>query len=376
MIKRSLTLQQTPAPILTKVHFGDELLYSQSWIDILDNLKLRLVTIADSHIQGLLVDKWAAFLQKQGISITTLTFPAGEDSKTREMKALLEDELFAHQCGKDTAIIAIGGGVATDLAGYVASTFCRGVPFLCIPTTLLCMIDAVIGGKTGVNTPFGKNLVGTYYPADHIVIDTTTLSTLPDKEWRNGIAEIIKHGLIRSPQLFQKLINGHSLWVKKDPEFLQEVIYDSFLIKKEVVEADFQETGYRRILNFGHTVAHAIELLENYEIAHGEAVAIGIIAEANLSHRLGLLDKAVCEQIDQVLKLFEFPLNISNQVTFENLYEAMMLDKKAKDAQPRFVLLEAIGSPATFKGAYCTTIDNALLQEVLISTLSQCRGAS
>ncbi|MBS0652191.1 MAG: 3-dehydroquinate synthase [Verrucomicrobia bacterium] len=376
MIKRDLTLQQTPAPFVTKVHFGHELLYSQAWMDILNGLKLRLVTIADSHIQALLVDKWAAFLKKQGISITKLSFPAGEDSKTREMKARLEDELFAHQCGKDTAIIAIGGGVATDLAGYVASTFCRGVPFLSIPTTLLCMVDAVIGGKTGVNTPFGKNLVGTYYPADHILIDTTTLSTLPDREWRNGLAEIIKHGLIRSPKLFQKLVDGHSLWVKRDHEFLQEVIYDSFLIKKEVVEVDFQETGYRRILNFGHTVAHAIELLENYRIAHGEAVAIGMVAEANLSHKLGLLDKAVCEQIEHVLKLYEFPLAVSDKLTFENLLGAMMLDKKAKQAKPRFVLLEAIGSPAAFNGAYCTTIDDALLQEVIISTLSQYRGAS
>lgn len=238
------------------------------------------------------------------------------------------------------------------------------------------MVDAVIGGKTGVNTPFGKNLVGTYYPANHIVIDTTTLSTLPDREWRNGVAEIIKHGLVHSPQLFQKLIDGHSQWVKRNPEFLQEVIYDSLLIKKEIVEADFQETGYRRILNFGHTVAHAIELLENYRIAHGEAVAIGMIVEANLSHRLGLVDKGVCEQIEQVLKLFDFPLTISAKVSFENLHKAMMLDKKAKHAQPQFVLLEAIGSPAAFNGTYCTTIDDPLLQEALISTLSQFRGGS
>ncbi|MBX3719814.1 MAG: 3-dehydroquinate synthase [Parachlamydiales bacterium] len=375
MIKRDLTLQLTPSPITTKVHFGHEILYSQAWVETLSSLNKKLVTIADSHIQSLLVDKWAAFLKKQGVAVTKLTFPAGEESKTREMKERLEDELFAHQCGKDTAIIAIGGGVATDLAGYVASTFCRGVSLLCIPTTLLCMVDAVIGGKTGVNTPFGKNLIGTYYPAEHIQIDTMTLSTLPDREWRNGLAEIIKHGLIRSPKLFQKLIDGHSQWIKKDPEFLQEVIYDSFLIKKDVVEADFQENGYRRILNFGHTVAHAIELLENYRIAHGEAVAVGMLAEANLSHRLGLLDKAVCEQIEHILKLFEFPLAISDKLTFENLYGAMILDKKAKNAKPRFVLLEAIGSPAAFNGAYCTTIDDAILQEVIISTLSQFRGA-
>ncbi len=374
MITCDLTLQKKPASVLTKVYFGHELLYSQSWVDILNGLKDKLVTIADSDVQTLFVNKWAAFLKKQGIKVIELSFPSGEESKTREMKARLEDDLFAHQCGKDTAIIAIGGGVTTDLAGYIASTFCRGVPFLCIPTTLLCMVDAAIGGKTGVNTPFGKNLVGTYYPADHILIDTTTLSSLPDRDWRNGVAEIIKYGLIRSPQLFQKLIAGHSQWMKKSPDFLQELIYDSFLIKKEVVEADFQETGYRKILNFGHTVGHAIELLENYQIAHGEAIAIGMIVEANLSHKLGLLDEAVCQQLEKILKLFEFPLTISDKVTFENLHSAMMLDKKAKHTQPRFVLLEAVGSPATFNGAYCTTIDHALLQEVLISTLSQFRG--
>lgn len=373
-IKRHVRIEQVPSPFHTQVHFGHELLYSESCSKLLSSFNRRLVLISDSHVRPIVADQWAAFLKKQGVSLIHISFPAGEGSKSREMKAQLEDELFHQKCGKDTAIIAMGGGVTTDLAGFLASTFCRGVPLILIPTTLLGMVDAVIGGKTGVNTPFGKNLVGTYYPAEHIFIDTTTLTTLPEKEWRNGLAEILKHGLIRSALLFDKLIAHRDKWMAREPEFLQEVIYDSFLIKKEVVESDFQENGYRRILNFGHTIAHAIENLENYQISHGEAVAIGMLAEGMLSHRLGHLTKAQWEQIEQAIKAFEFPLQISASVTFEGLVAAMALDKKAKNAKPRFVLLESLGSTVSFNGAFCTEIEDGLLHEVLIWMLSYLRG--
>ena len=375
MTKRQLTINQVPSSVRTKVHFGHEILYSQDWLEILKGLKRRLVLISDTHLKTHLTDKWAAFLNKQGISVTQINFPAGEESKTRQMKEHLEDELFAQQCGKDSAIIAIGGGVTTDLVGFVASTFCRGVPLLCVPTSLLCMADAVIGGKTGVNTPFGKNLVGTFYPAEHVVIDTSTLSTLPDDQFRSGLAEIIKHGLIRSPKLFKKVLDHHQKLMARDPEYLEEVLYENFLVKKEVVESDFQEAGYRRILNFGHTIAHAIEMLEHYQIAHGEAVAIGMLAEGMLSHRLGLLPKNQWEEIEQILKLYGFPLKISDGITWETLLDAMRLDKKAKGGKPRFVLLETIGSPAAFDGAYCTVVDDRLLQETLTWTLSYLRGS-
>ncbi len=373
-IKRHVSIEQVPSAFHTEIHFGHELLYNESCTKHLSSLNRRLVLISDSHVKSILADKWASFLKKQGIDLIHLSFPAGEGSKSREMKAQLEDELFHHKCGKDTAIIAMGGGVTTDLSGFLASTFCRGVPLILVPTTLLGMVDAVIGGKTGVNTPFGKNLVGTYYPAGHIFIDTTTLTTLPEKEWRNGLAEILKHGLIRSPLLFDKLITHQDKWAARDPEFLQEVIYDSFLIKKEVVEADFQENGYRRTLNFGHTIAHAIENLENYQISHGEAVAIGMLVEGMLSHRLGYLTKPQWEQIEQAVKMFAFPLQISPSITFEALVAAMTLDKKAKNAKPRFVLLESIGSTVPFDGAFCTQVEDALLHEVLIWMLSYLRG--
>ncbi len=374
MAEQKLTFHQLPSPIATQVHLGHGLLYSQKWLQTLTELSGQPVVVSDTNLKEVLVDRWVAWLNEQGVSVLQLTFAAGEMSKTRKTKEELEDQLFSRRYGKDTVMIAVGGGVATDLVGYLASTFCRGVPLISVPTSLLAMVDAVVGGKTGVNTPFGKNLVGTFYPAAHIVIDPATLLTLPEREWRNGVAEVIKHGLIRSPRLIEQLEKNVSLWSRRDPAFLQEVIYESVLIKKEVVEADFQETGYRRALNFGHTVGHAVELLENYAIPHGEAVAIGMLAEGMLSHRLGLLSIDGLQHIEQILKQYLLPLKVSDGVTIEGLISAMALDKKAEKATPRFVLLEKIGQPAAFDGAYCTTVDPVLLREVLAWVLSYIRG--
>jgi 3-dehydroquinate synthase len=265
--------------------------------------------------------------------------------------------------GRDTLLIAIGGGVVTDLGGFLAATYNRGIPLILIPTTLLGMVDAAIGGKTGVNTHFGKNLIGAYYPPQDIFIDPSLLSTLPEKEWINGASEIIKYALIHSPALFQQLANNMDKWDARDPIYLQGLINASIAIKQEVIEADFQESGYRRILNFGHTIAHAIETLEDYRISHGEAVALGMLIEGYLSYRLGLLSQDEFEEINALLRLFRFPLHLPPSITLEKLLQAMATDKKAKGAHPRFVLLNGIGSVAPFDGTYCSEVDEKLLAE-------------
>lgn len=364
-MKKELSLNLTSSNITTKVHFGNDLLHNERCVSILKSLGCRLAVIADSNVKTLFVDGWLEFLKKQGLNVLGLTFSAGEESKTREEKTSLEDKLFANNFGKDTAIVAFGGGVTTDLAGYVASTFCRGVPFLCIPTTLLCMVDAAIGGKNGVNTPFGKNLVGTFYPSEHIFIDAAFLSSLPDREWKNGIAEIIKYGLIKSDKLFQRLLTNNAKWMTRDSAFVEELVHESIFIKKEIVEKDFKESGYRKILNFGHTVAHALELLEKYKISHGEAVAIGILAASFLSFRLNMLSFEDYRKIETVLKLYNLPTSIPSGISHESLIKSMLLDKKTKNSSPRFVLLKSLGSVADFDGHYCTDVDETILNEFI-----------
>lgn len=366
----NMTLRQISKPNRTQIHFGHGILYSPLWLQILKSFKGPLVIISDEVVQVLLVNQWVQFLKKEKISTLQLSFPTGERSKTREMKALLEDQLLSQACGKDTVLIAIGGGVTTDLVGYLASTFCRGVALCCIPTTLLCMVDAVIGGKTGVNTSFGKNLIGTFYPAEHVLIDTSLLKTLPEREWRNGLAEVIKYALIRSPSLFETLKTGLSLWEQKDPTFLKAIIKESCLIKKEIVETDFQETGYRRILNFGHTIAHAIERLSDYQMPHGEAVALGMLGEMELSHCLGGPSLEACEDLKAMLKNYAFPLEFPPCITEEQVIHAMQWDKKALCAIPRFVLLQEVGRTQSFDGAYCTRVDEVVLKNVLSKMIS------
>lgn len=187
------------------------------------------------------------------------------------------------------------------------------------------------------------------------------------------MAEIVKYGLISSFPLFQKLFNNHAKWKARDREFVQEIIYDSISIKKEVVESDFQETSMRRILNFGHTIAHAIETLENYGIAHGEAVAIGILVESYLSYKMGLLQKLEWERIEPILHCFNFPMQLSSSITLENVHACMRSDKKAKNALPRFVLLQEIGKAAAFDRSYCTEIEEPLLNEGLTWMLDRLR---
>lgn len=360
-----IQLKHTFAPLKTDVHLDHKWLYSPKCTEILKSFACPIVVITDSHVKQLIADPWVVFLRQNGQEVTLLSFPAGEESKNRTTKEKLEDELLKLQCGRDTVVIAIGGGVVTDLAGFLASTYTRGIPLVLIPTTLLGMVDAAIGGKTGVNTPFGKNLIGSFYPPSHIFIDTSTLSTLSEKEWKNGAAEIIKYGLIRSLSFFQRLVDNRQAWQVRDLSFLQQVIQESILIKQEVVESDFQEAGYRRILNFGHTIAHAIETVENYQISHGEAVAIGMLVEGYLSYQLGFLKKQELEQIDKILHLFHFSLQLSSQVTVEKMISAMAIDKKAKAKKPRFVILKEIGTAVPFRGTYCTEIEDKLLKEVL-----------
>src|SRR5579885_837947 len=234
------------------------------------------------------------------------TFPRGEEYKTRAIKEHLEDELLKAGFGRDAVIVGFGGGIVTDVAGFVAATFCRGVPYFAIPTTLLGMVDAAIGGKTAVNTPFAKNAIGAFHPPAGIFIDTSFLQTLSEKQLQEGLAEIIKHALIASEELFAFLGGNYPLWKARDVSFIETLIYRSCAIKADVVKRDPREKGMRRILNFGHTVGHALEVATSHRITHGEAVAVGMMAECRLSQFLPWAD---LKKIEELYSLYGLPVD-------------------------------------------------------------------
>ncbi|MDA9271809.1 3-dehydroquinate synthase, partial [bacterium] len=261
----------TPYPI----YIGQQLLETALLADCCTQINKRLVIITDTNLVNSLGIQLQQQLQQQGLQALLLACPAGEIHKTRETKQQLEDELLARQYGRDTCLIALGGGVVTDLVGFLAATYCRGLPVIYVPTTLLAMVDASIGGKTGVNTPHGKNLIGTFTQPQAVFMDINTLNTLPENEWHNGMAEMIKHSLIADATIFKLLQQNVEKIIQRDAIFLIDMIHASCLIKKNIVEQDEQEQGLRQLLNFGHTIGHAIETIEHYRLSHGEAVAIG-----------------------------------------------------------------------------------------------------
>jgi 3-dehydroquinate synthase len=363
MKRLSITFQpkQKQSEVVIAPHF----LFSEQAAQEFRDIAPRFALFCNEQIAALHGNKWALQLQNQGLNIALFTFPAGEREKSRERKAQLEDLLFSEQLGSDTCMIALGGGVTTDLVGFLASTYCRGVPLVFVPTTLLAMVDAAIGGKTGINTRFGKNLLGTYYPADKIFIDTSLLSSLPQDEWTNGLAEVIKYACIRSPTLFATL----KVW---RPEELDNVVEESILIKMGVVEKDCDEkAGLRRILNFGHTIAHALELLENFKLSHGQAVAIGICVESYLSMKMGYLSSSAFDEIYSLIRSFPFVFQLSSNVTVEKMHGALALDKKASQGTARFVLLEKLGACHPFGGEYCTAVPKNILDEALAWMVAQ-----
>lgn len=300
-----------------------------------------------------------------GLKADLFTFPGGEKSKTRAMKEQLEGQLIEKGYGRDSCIIAVGGGVTTDLVGFIAATYCRGVPLVLVPTTLLGMVDASIGGKTGVNCSQGKNLIGSIYQSKKVMIDPLTLNTLPEKEIFQGLTEMVKHGIIADRNVFEHLENHLDQIVMLHEEHLEKAIYDSCHIKKTIVEQDERETGSRRLLNFGHTIGHALETVSDYTISHGDAVALGMLAESFISLRLGIMKKDVFNRIEAMVRRLRNRSEGNISYPIDTLIETMSLDKKSLDGKPRFVMIQDIGLPVPFDGQYCTSVDISLVREAL-----------
>ena len=303
----------------------------------------RVVMIADDAVYGLLQQGKLGCTPWPG---TALTFPSGEASKTREQWARLTDRLLDEGFGRDSAIIALGGGVAGDLAGFVAATYMRGIPYIQAPTSLLAMLDASVGGKTGVDTPQGKNLVGAFHPPAVVLADPRALRTLPERDYRSGMAEAVKHGLIADEAYFQWMRDDAAALLRRDEAALTHLVHRSVAIKAEVVSDDEREAGRRAILNAGHTVAHALEQVTGYAIPHGEAVALGLVAESALAEDLGLAPRGLSRQVAELLDCLGLPTRLAQPLDPDKLLHAMTTDKKNRADTIRFALPSALGAMA------------------------------
>jgi 3-dehydroquinate synthase len=310
------------------------------------NLPKRLFIISDrkvAHLYGAQVEE---VLKKAGYRPALLVVPSGERAKSWPVVQRLAKELLAHGADRQTPLIALGGGVVGDLTGFLASIFMRGVPFIQVPTTLLAMVDASIGGKTAINLPEGKNLLGTFYQPRLVLTDPEFLETLPNKERLNGMAEILKHGFIRAPEMLTRLetVRPHLF---RDQKILSDIIHRAAAIKAEVVAADEREADLRRILNFGHTLGHALEASARFRLPHGQAVAWGMLAALELSRRLTGLPADAATYGQRLIRGFGLARRFPN-LDSEAILAALPMDKKREGQNLVFVLLKDLGRPVIY----------------------------
>jgi 3-dehydroquinate synthase len=299
--------------------------------------------ITDSHVGKLYGEDLVTRLSGIGYRAELFTFPAGEWNKTRDTWASLSDRMLAARLGRDCAVIALGGGVVNDVGGFVAATYLRGVPLVQVPTTLLAMIDSSIGGKTGVDVPAGKNLLGAFHQPRVVVADPELLGSLSSVQLAAGLAEAVKHGAIADAEYFAFLETEYAAIFAKHAPALERVVRRSVEIKAEVVAQDERENGKRAILNFGHTVGHAIEATSKYEVLHGEAVAIGMVYEGRIAETLGIAAAGTAGRIKAVLERLHLPVERPDASRVDELIAAMRNDKKVRAGEIRFALPRAIG---------------------------------
>lgn len=324
-----------------------------SWKEWLQDYK-KIVVLIDSNVASLWQEKVTTYLENTEAEYHFVIIPAGEASKSLGLFETVSRKLISSGIDRYTAIMAVGGGVTGDLAGFIAATLLRGVPFIQVPTTLLAQVDSSVGGKTAVNVPEGKNLIGAFYPPHLVIIDTDFLSTLPEREMKAGYAEVLKYGLIYDPSFLQDLYQGMGLAVlSKDQPALSSAIETSCRVKAEIVSQDEHEKGIRAILNLGHTFGHVFEADLNYDgrIVHGEAVAIGMVMAMRLSVQLGMIAQNDVENCLAHYKACQLPTKLADILkredqkifTADSYLKSMYKDKKVKHGVLTLILLEAMG---------------------------------
>ena len=300
-------------------------------------------------------------------SVHTVVIPAGEQHKTREQWGAITDAFLARGCGRDTTVIALGGGVIGDLAGFVAATYMRGIPVVQVPTTLLAMVDASVGGKTAVDTPAGKNTVGAFHPPALVLIDPATLASLPPRELRAGFAEVIKHAVIADASEIDAVVSlvPALLAGSASGRALESLIERSVRIKATMVAADEREHGLRKVLNFGHTIGHGVEAGSDYSLLHGEAVAIGMVGEARLAERVGIAEPGTASAIERAVTSIGLPSAMPSGVNADRVFALMASDKKRRRGMLEYSLPKRVGEMAGASSAWGIHVADADAVEVL-----------
>nr|Q47JK6.1 RecName: Full=3-dehydroquinate synthase; Short=DHQS [Dechloromonas aromatica RCB] len=320
----------------------------------------RVVVVTNTSVAPLYLDELRSGLEKCGIETLPVVLPDGEQYKTWETLNLIFDALLAARCERNTTLIALGGGVIGDMGGFAAACYQRGMPFIQVPTTLLSQVDSSVGGKTAINHPMGKNMVGAFYQPRLVLADLSTLDTLPDRELKAGLAEVIKYGLIRDPDFFVWLEANLEKLLVRDKSALAYAVHRSCANKAEVVAADERESGERALLNLGHTFGHAIETGLGYgEWLHGEAVAAGTLIAAELSCRLGWIDADSVARIEKIFVRSGLPVKAPDLGAARYL-ELMSHDKKVQDGKLRLVLLREIGKAVVSDAATTAQMVDAI----------------
>ena len=320
----------------------------------------RYAVIADDYVAGLYGDAFMAMLTSAGINAELLSFPRGEARKTLATIGDLAGRLARLGFDRKDALIGFGGGVTGDLTGFLASTYMRGIPFVQVPTTLLAQVDSSVGGKTGVDIPEGKNLVGTFYQPRAVYIDIALLKTLPREELLGGLAEVIKYGVIRDAGFFQFLCDNRQRILRLDEELIVKTVYTCCRIKAEVVSQDEREGGMRRILNYGHTLGHAVEGASDYTLIHGLAVAIGMAAAARLAVLAGMLAPGIAKKISDILIAYGLPVDIPKNLDRKRMKQYLLTDKKTVGGKVHYVLPTEIG-----KTCIVADLDEKLIEQIL-----------
>lgn len=326
----------------------------------------RLAVITDDTVEKLYAAQMLEKLAEAGFKAELFVIPSGEKSKTRQMKEFLEDSMLEKGFRRDCAVIALGGGVVTDLAGFTAGTFGRGVPFVNYATTLLAAADASVGGKTAVDTPLATNLIGMFNQPKKVYIDISTWKTLPGEQLSSGLAETIKHGCLGDEQLFEYLEKNIEKVFDCDREVCEYISQHNCEVKYKVVMQDERESGLREVLNLGHTVGRAIETVSDYKLLHGQAVAIGLCAQARLGERLGFISKENVERVERLCQRAQLPTRIPGYIDREKLLDKLYTDKKVRDGKLRFVFQKQIGQMVCFgENEYGRQVSREEIAEIL-----------
>jgi len=320
----------------------------------------QAMIISDDHVGPLYGEQIRELLMQRGMNVQLVLIPEGEPSKNLQQAEALYTQAIEQGLDRNSVIVALGGGVVGDLAGFVAATYLRGVPFIQIPTSLLAQVDSSVGGKVAVDHPLGKNLIGAFYQPRHVHINLAVLKTLDPRQFAAGMAEVIKYGLLADADFFDYLLQQHQAIINQDTIAMEWLIRRCCELKAEIVTADETEQGIRIALNLGHTIGHAVEAASNFRYLHGEAVAVGMVGACYVSELLGLVDRSVTEQLTKLLTLYGLP-TAAPGFTPKQLISYMQRDKKSFNNSIRWILLKKIGQWMVTDKVLTDTLTEALL---------------